>query len=105
MALDKVNLLSKLSEYSSREEVMNKITHMVDKDGKVVIDATWDNNTFGAVLVPNVKGDIPHIKKSSINTKGVDNSKEFKERIISVITTQWGKNGETPLVVEDDEKG
>ena len=83
---------------------MNKITHMIDKDGKVVIDARWDNNTFGAVLVPTVKGDIPHIKKSSINTERVDNSKEFKERIISTITTQWGKYGEAPLIVEDDEK-
>lgn len=82
---------------------MNKITHMIDKDGYVVIEATWDNNTFGAVLVPTVKGDIPHIKKSSINTKGVDKPKEFKERIISAITTQWGKHGEAPLVVEDDE--
>lgn len=84
---------------------MNVINHMIDKDGNVVINATWDNNTFGAVLVPNVKGDIPHIKKSSINTKGFDNPKEFKERIISAITTQWGKHGESPLVVEDDEKG
>ena len=80
------------------------ITHMIDKDGNVVIDATFGNNTFGAVLLPNVKGGIPHIKKSSINTEGVDNPKEFKERIISAITTQWGKYGEAPLVVEDDEK-
>ncbi len=84
---------------------MNKITHMIDKDGYVVIEATWDNNTFGAVLMPKIKGGIPYIKKSSINTEGVDNPKEFKERIISAITTQWGKHGETPLVVEDDEKG
>lgn len=77
---------------------------MIDKDGNVVIDATWNNNTFGAVLVPTVKGDIPHIKKSSINTERVDDPIEFKERIISVITTQWGKHGEAPLVVEDDEK-
>ena len=83
---------------------MNKITHMIDKDDNVVIDATWDNITFGAVLVPTVKGNIPHIKKSSINTIGVDKPKEFKERIISAITTQWGKYGESPLVVEDDEK-
>lgn len=82
---------------------MNEITHMIDKDGNVVINATWDNKTFGAVLVPNVKGGIPHIKKSSINTWGFDNSKEFKERIISTITTQWGKYGESPLVVEDNE--
>lgn len=83
---------------------MNEITHMIDKDGNVVINATWDNNTFGAVLVPNVKGDLPHIKKSSINTWGIEKPKEFKERIISAITTQWGKHNEAPIVVEDDEK-
>ena len=48
---------------------MNKITHMIDKDGYVVIEATWDNNTFGAVLMPKIKGGIPYIKKSSINTE------------------------------------
>lgn len=82
---------------------MNEITHMIDKDGNVVINATWDNNTYGAVLLPRIKGEIPHIKKSSINTKGLDNPKEFKERIISDITTQKGKYNEMPLVVEDDE--
>lgn len=83
---------------------MNETTHMIDKDGNVVINATWDNSTFGAVLVPNEKDGIQHIKKSSICTIGLDNPEEFKERIISAITTQWGKHNEAPLVVEDDEK-
>lgn len=83
---------------------MNEITHFIDKDGNVVINATWDSNTYGAVLMPRIKGGIPHIKKSSIITNGLDNYKEFKERVISSITTQKGKFNETPLVVEDDEK-
>ena len=84
---------------------MNAINHMIDKDGNVVIDATWDNNTYGAVLNPRLIGGVPHIKSSSIITNGLDTPKELKEKIISVITTQRGKYNETPLVVENDEKG
>lgn len=76
---------------------------MIDKDGNVVINVTWDNNTYGAVLKPRIIGGVPYIKSSSIITTGLDNPQEVKEKIISVISTQRGKYNETPLVVEDDE--
>lgn len=78
---------------------------MIDKDGNVVINVTWDNNTYGAVLKPRIIGGVAYIKSSSIDTNGLDAPKEFKDKIISVITTQKGKYNETPLVVEYDEKG
>lgn len=82
---------------------MNKITHMIDKEGNVVIEAMWDVNTYVAVLVPHIIGDKYHIKKSWIDTFGLDDSKGKKENIISAITTQKGKHNEAPLVVEEDE--
>ncbi len=82
---------------------MNKITHMINKDGNVVIEAVWDVNTYVAVLVPYIIGDKYHIKKSWIDTFGLDDSKGMKEIIISAITTQKGIHNEAPLVVENDE--
>ena len=81
---------------------MDEITHMIDENGNVVIEATWNNNTYVAVLEPNIKGGIPHLKNSSINTAGTHNPEEFKGRIVSAITTQRGKHKEVPLVVEND---
>ena len=78
---------------------------MIDKDGNVVINATLDNNTYGAVLRPRLIGGVPYIKSSSIITNGLDTPHDLKEKIISVITTQRGKYNEIPLIVEDDEKG
>lgn len=81
---------------------MNEITHMVDKDGNVVIEALWDVNSYCAVLIPRVIGGRPYIKKSWINTCGLDDSIVKKEEILDAITTQRGKYGENPLMVEDD---
>lgn len=81
---------------------MEYIAHMIDKDGNVVIDAIWNNNTYGAVIAPHVIGGISFIPNSSINTKGLDNPEEMKEKIISYITTHRGKNNEAPIVVEEN---
>lgn len=83
---------------------MNSITHSINMDGNLIIDATWDNNTYGAVIVPRVINGIVYIKSSSINTLGCDNPLDMKERIISFVTTQKGKKNEAPIIVEDDEK-
>lgn len=81
---------------------MDYIAHMKDNEGNVVIDAVWNNNTYGAVIVPNVIGGISYIPKSSINTEGLENFEEMKERIISYITTHRGKNNEVPIIVEEN---
>ena len=74
---------------------------MIDRDGNVVIEAIWDNNTFGAVITPRLVGGKSYIPKSSICTSGLDNSEELKEKIISFITNHRGKNNEAPIVVEE----
>lgn len=79
---------------------MNKITHYIDKEGNVVIDATIDNNTFGIVLKPRILDGIAHIKRQNIDTRGLDNPEDIKNLIISTITTQRGKYNEVPLIVE-----
>ena len=76
---------------------------MIDKEGNVVIEALWEGNSYGAVLIPSrVIGGISYIKKSCINTYGLDDSESKKEDIILAITTQKGKYNEAPLVVEDE---
>ncbi len=82
---------------------MMEISHYIDKDGNIVINASWDGNSFGAVLIPSrIIGGVSYIKRSCINTIGLDNPKVKKEDVISAITSQRGKYNETPLVVEDD---
>ena len=82
---------------------MNEISHMINKDGNVVIEAFWDGNSYGAVLIPShIIGGFAYIKKSWIDTFGLDDSKVKKEEIIDAITTQRGKYNENPLIVEDD---
>lgn len=91
-----------INELNLNNFTMNKITHMIDKDGNVVIDALWDGNTYGAVLNPSrTIGGITYIKKSSIDTFGLDNPEEKKDEIVKSITTQRGKYNEAPLVVEE----
>lgn len=82
---------------------MKDIIHMIDKDGNVVIEAIWDGNSYCAVLIPShVIGGISYIKRSCINTNGLDDSDIKKEEIILAITTQRGKHNEAPIVVEND---
>lgn len=83
---------------------MNSITHTIDKDGNVVIEATWDNNTYGAVIVPRIIDGIAHIPQSLIDTNGLSYPEEMKKKIISFVTTQRGKNKEAPIVVDDDKE-
>lgn len=82
---------------------MKEINHMVDKDGKLIISASWDGNSYGVVLIPRIVGGIPYIKSSCIDTFGLDDSKHKKEEIISAIQTKRGKYNEASVVVENDE--
>ncbi len=79
---------------------MNSIKHYLDINGNVVIEATVDNNTYAAVIIPRIIAGKSYIPESSINTTGCDNAGDLKNRIISYVTTQRGKNNEQPLVVE-----
>lgn len=81
---------------------MNSITHTIDKDGNVVIEATLENNTYGAVIVPRISGGIAHIPQSLIDTNGLSYPEEMKKRIITFITTQRGKNNEAPIIVDEN---
>ena len=78
-----------------------EISHYIDKDGNVVIDASRNHITYGAVLTPKTIGGRVYIKKSDINTNGVDYPKDLKDAIVSYITTNRGKNKEMPIIVED----
>ena len=81
---------------------MNEISHYIDEEGKVVIDATIDNNTYRGVLVPKTIGGKAYLKKSDINTDGFDNKKDIQDQIASYVSTHRGKYKENPLVIEDD---
>ena len=81
---------------------MTEITHMINRDGNVVIDASWDGNSYEVVLIPRFVGGIPHIQSSWIDTFGLDNPKDKKEEIITAIQTKRGKNKEASVVVEND---
>ena len=49
---------------------MMEISHYIDKDGNVVINASWDGNSFGAVLIPSrIIGGVSYIKRSCIKHK------------------------------------
>lgn len=78
-----------------------EISHYIDKDGNVVINASWNSITYGAVLIPKIIDGKAYIKKNEINTDGIDYSKELKDAIVSFITTNRGKNKEMPIIVED----
>ena len=78
-----------------------KISHFINKDGKVVIDASWNHITYGAVMTPKIIDGKAYIKKSEINTEGVDYPNELNDAIVSFITTNRGKNKEMPIIVED----
>ena len=82
---------------------MKEIIHMIDKDGRLIINALWEGNSYGVVLIPRFVGGIPHIKSSRIDTFGLDDPKHKKEEIITAIQTKRGKYNEVPVVVEIDE--
>ena len=82
---------------------MTEITHMMDNDGRLIISASWEGNSYGVVLIPRFIGGIPHIKSSWIDTIGLDDPKDMKEEIITAIQTKRGKYNEAPVVVEIDE--
>ena len=52
---------------------MKEITHTINKDGNVMIEVSWDGNSYGAVLIPSriIEG-VTYIKKSWIDTFGLD---------------------------------
>lgn len=75
---------------------------MIDDDGKLVIEANGNGNTFCAVFIPRIIGGYPHIKRSDFDTRGLSNSDEIKEAIISAITTQKGKNNENMVILDEE---
>ena len=77
------------------------VTHYVDNERHLVINASGPSFSYGAVLSPIFKDGIPHIRMEDIDTKGIDDSKEVKAAIIRAITTQRGKYGENPVFVND----
>lgn len=79
----------------------NRITHHIDPDGNIVIDALLDNNTYGAVINPRIINGRAYIRRDSIDTQGLDNPQKMKEIILSSITTQRGLYNEDPIIVED----
>ena len=81
---------------------MNEISHYKDENGYVVIDATIDNNTYRGILTPRVIDGRSYLKKSQINTDGLDNSKAIQDQIVSYLSTHRGENRENPLVIEND---
>lgn len=44
-----------------------EISHYIDKDGNVVINASWNSITYGAVLIPKIIDGKAYIKKNEIN--------------------------------------
>ena len=80
---------------------MTKIEYMIDKSGNLVINASWDGNSYGAVVIPRciVNGRV-YLSDTSINTDGLDNPSEMKDEIINYITTHRGKYNEEPIIVE-----
>lgn len=79
----------------------NRITHHIDTEGNIVIDALLENNTYGAVIKPRIVNGRTYIQKNSIVTQGLDNPQMMKEIIISSISTQRGLHNEAPIIVED----
>lgn len=84
-----------------KNEDMDIVTHKINEDKNLVITANGDGYSYGAVLKPTFIFGVPHIRRHLINTAGIDNSDEVKERIIYAITTQRGINNEVPVVVDD----
>lgn len=82
---------------------MNEISHFIDEEGKVVIDAIINNNTYRGIMIPKkiIDGRV-YIKKSDINTNGFDNSKAIQDQIASFVSTHRGTHKENPLLIEDD---
>lgn len=81
---------------------MDEITHYIDIEGNLVINANGDGYSYGAVLKPNIIGGYPHIKKRDINTDGLDFSEKIRSKIISAITTQRGKNKEVSVILDNE---
>ena len=79
---------------------MNKITHFVNNEGNVVIEAVIGNVTYVAVIIPRIIAGQSYIPESSIDTTGCDNPDDIKNDIISFVTTHRGKYNELPLIVE-----
>lgn len=64
---------------------MEQVTHKVDKEGSVVIEAIGELHSYEAVLNPkSVVGKI-HISQSSINTYGIEDSIIVKDELIDSI--------------------
>ena len=89
-------------DYGQNKYYMDiKVTHYVDNEKHLVINASGPSFSYGAVLSPNFKDGIPHIKMEDVDTIGIEDSKEVKVAIIQAITTQRGKYGEEPVIIED----
>ena len=80
-----------------------KVTHFVDSERHLAINASGPSFSYGAVLSPSFKDGIPHIKVEDIDTKGIDDSKEVQAAILQAISTQRGKYNEVPVKVDDFE--
>lgn len=80
---------------------MNSISHFLDKDNNVVIEATIGCNTFAAVIRPRIISGKVFIPASSIDTQGLESPEEMKEIICSCIASHRGKYNEEPIVVEN----
>jgi hypothetical protein len=78
-----------------------KVTHFVDNERHLVINASGPSFSYGAVLLPNFKDGIPHIKIEDIDTKGIDDSKKVQTAILQAISTQRGKYNEESVKVDD----
>lgn len=80
---------------------MNSISHFLDKEDRVVIEATIGCNTFATVIRPRIISGKAYIPASLIDTQGLENPEEMKKIIISYITSCRGKYNEEPVVVEN----
>lgn len=79
----------------------NGITHHIDSEGNLVIDALLENNSYGAVIKPRTLNGRAYIQKGSIDTQGLDNPQMTKDIILSTITTERGQYNKAPIIVEE----
>ena len=82
---------------------MYEITHMIDKDGDVVVNATWENHSYGAQLEPRYQVEYNTLKVVQLlqtDSTGLKNSKKN-----NLISSQRSKYNEVPIVTEDDMMG
>ena len=81
-----------------------EVTHYIDNERHLVINASGPSFSYGAILSPIFEDGIPHIKMEDIDAKGIDDSKEVKAAILQAISTQRGKFKEESVIVDDYNK-